>query len=249
MARAPSRSELIFGHGAGVNTDRLKEIVESTTFIYCIKLPGFVCHTGGAAFPQYTMIKVGISKNPAQRLYEIMRSFQEFGVSAAETQLEFIREGDSHDTTAEKSKSGKYIIFTQKCHSVKGEIDYESQIRLLLSGDQKLDESFRDQFKGSLDGDRPRSYVDQVGITEWVLAPTALIEQIQQKFRQGWNLKPQLFGCPSGHDFYQELVLQKATSKRQNPAQVNQFLAAHYVRIKFLPSGFNYDQRISPVAT
>ena len=257
----------------------------SKTFIYCIKLPGFECHTtlnqpthqsqGGhflqpdldpddhddrdfqympqqpvaprPSLPQYTMIKVGISTNPARRLHEIMRSIEGFGVPAAETHwFNVIRESDPPDATAEKGKSEDNVIFIQKCHSVKGHIDYELEIRRLISDNQELDKSFQEKFEESLDGDRPRSYVAQVGITEWVLAPMALIGKIRQYFRK-WNWKDRtLMGYPGGDELY-DLYKAKGLSPESStvsqswdPAQVNRFFVAHNVKIEFLPTRFSY---------
>ena len=284
MAQGPYGYQL-----SDYNVKILQEIEASKTFIYCIKLPGFKCHTtfnqpthqsqGGHflqpdldpddhddrdfqympqqpvalrlsySLPEYTMIKVGISTNPARRLHEIMRSIEGFGVAAAETQFKFIRESDSPDDNVENGKKEDNVIFIQKCHSVrKGEFDYELAIRRLISSNQELDKSFQENFAESLDGDRPRSYVAQVGMTEWVLAPMAFIGHIQQCFRK-WNWKNRtLMGYMSGDEFYKGLSSEKSIYQSQDPAQVNRFFIPHKVKIEFIPTRFAYDQDILPVA-
>ena len=220
--------------------ERMKEIHESKRFIYCIKLPGFECHTNP---PLYTMIKVGISKNPAKRLHEIMRGLEGFGVPAEETQFKFISEGDPPDVyTAEKCMKEDNVIFIEQCHSVQEhQVDYEIQIRSLIAGNQGLDERFREEFENRLRDDKARGYMKDVGITEWVLAPTALIEHIKC-FRPKQN--PQLFGCRSAYKLFEQVSIQKSAAQSRNPILLDRFLNAHNVTIRFLPTGFAYVQHI-----
>ena len=275
MAQGP------YGLPLDCNVKIRQEIEASKTFIYCIKLPGFECHTTlnqpthqsqGVHFLQpdfqympqqpvalkpslfeYTMIKVGVSKNPARRLHEIMRSIEGFGVAAAETQFKFIRESDPSSVTVEKGKSEDNVIFIQQCHSVKrpNKMDCESAIRQRI-GRQELSKRFRDEFKKSifdrLEGDG-ESYVEQVGMTEWVLASTTLIGQIQQNMRRKiWKLS--LPGCPSGEEFLQDLIRQKSQSQTQDKEQVFYgFKTPHKVKIKLPPTSFAYDQDILPLSS
>ena len=126
----------------------------------------------------YTMVKVGISTNPARRLCEIMRGFEEFG--AHDTEFSAIRESDSPDDTVGKGKLEDKVVFIKKCRNIG---DAESQIRHLIG--QQLGKAFQDQFTANL-GDEKRSALNQVGMTEWVLINTDLMKAIQQQYRRNW---------------------------------------------------------------
>ena len=62
----------------------------------------------------YTVVKVGISANPADRLYEIMRGIEGFGAQG--THFSVIRENDSPADTVEKGKLEENIVFIKQCH-------------------------------------------------------------------------------------------------------------------------------------
>ena len=193
------------------------------------------------SLPQYTMVKVGISTNPANRLRNIMGSFEEFGATDG-TQFNFISENDSPDATVEKGKREENVIFIQKCCSLR---NAEGDIRQLL-GQNRLGQRFRDQFKESL-SDVQESYIKQVGMTEWILIPTALMSSIQQEFRRNWT-GPGSFisnsqyrrsiyafiGCKSGQQFYNNL------ESFQGDYQLTAPMMAHKVRIEFLPKSFTF---------
>ena len=90
--------------GQGGSRSYLSEfsLTGENLYIYCVKLP-FTCDSFHQSLPapfdqllqvpQYSMVKVGISKEPAQRLCTIMNAFKEFG--AQDTQFHYLRENDS----------------------------------------------------------------------------------------------------------------------------------------------------------
>ena len=274
---------------------------DEVKFIYCIKLPGFECHTSRSttpevqhrqdarrlqsgfeylapmfgqgifsqttsalldayplrwrprvtplplptSLPQYTMVKVGISTDPANRLRNIMGSFEEFGATDG-TQFNFISESDSPDAAVEKGKREENVIFIQKCCSLR---NAEGDIRQLL-GQNRLGQRFRDQFKESL-SDVQESYIKQVGMTEWILIPTALMSSIQQEFRRNWTGPGSfisnsqyrrsiyvIIGCKSGRQFYNNLASFRGDYRLTVP------MMAYEVRIEFLPKKFSYSIRI-----
>lgn len=234
-------------------------------FIYCIILPGFECHSSPirqptnsdpdpymvtivhGMLPQYLMVKVGISarSNPADRLKEIMKGFEGFG--ANNTHFQNLEEGD---TIVEKYKQEASIIFLKRCYDVEEKVkDAEMKIRRLLGRD--LGHSFQNQFTRHLDPSK-RQYVDDVGMTEWILTDTSCMKWIQEAFRKnGIARSPSYFYTntaklnisqqnPTGDDVYRQIL---AVQSQRLHVCVPQFV--HNVEIKFTPTGFSFPLTIN----
>ena len=233
------------------------------TYIYCLKLPGFQCQIeanpvphpdlyppsiGVPKPPHYTMVKVGISTEPATRLYNIMRGFEGFGASHKGTQFQHIQEGDSPDDTLEKGKFEENIVFIKKCTQLG---DAERNIRKLIGHPEFNNEAFQEKFKKSLSGDR-QGYIDQVGMTEWVLVPTELTNLIQGDYRRNWCGR-----IPKPNDLRMAALLENCTAQRfygrlfqrvsayHNPPFTRKSLVPFNVSITFT-TGFRFPITIRP---
>ena len=190
------------------------------------------------------MIKVGISEIPANRLYNIMSGFEGFGVAAAETQFKFIRESDPPDVTVENGKSEDNVIFIQQCCSLG---DAERKIRCLIAEQNDRDlKPFQDQFKKRLGRER-QSYVDRVGMTEWILASTDLVTRIRMNYRRYWGeTKPGYLQdplsafnpYPTGEQFYKQ-IFDILVTYNFNLGQAQLQEEAPNVTVNFQPTGFS----------
>lgn len=231
--------------------------VDLGTCIYCVQLP-FKCQSVNPVtqralpelqrlllFPEYCVVKVGISNEPARRLHDIMSGFQGLGDSG-----QWFTDGlktSNHDcagNTFYKGKSEDKIVFIQKCRDLR---DAEDQIRQRIG--KKLDSTFQEQFRQSVDPDK-RSYTDRVGITEWVLMRTDLMKYIQQDYRSTWttaacpedpilqmtHIQSHRSLDPTGCEFTSEIFV------RCYQHELNCGLALHggMVKIKFLPTRFEF---------
>ena len=186
--------------------------------------------------PQYTVVKVGISSFPAHRLYGIMRGFREFG--AQDTQFQHFSENDSPDDTVKNGKCEEKIVFICKCHDPGSA---ENEIRQLIG--QQLGQSFQDQFTNSLDEDR-RSYMEQVGKTEWILIKTDLMKWIQQGYRKG-IIPKKLFGIePTGQQLHEQMRTTRVdyhlSVKLKQPWWQSVLAQKTYnIEVKFSPTEFS----------
>ena len=178
-------------------------------------------------------------------VYNIMRGLKGFGASEEETKFASLKEEDSLDDTFTKGKREDNIIFFKKCCSI-GEA--EKKIRQLIGVD--LGESFRRQFKEQLGRDK-QGYVDEVGMTEWVLIRTSLMKSIQQEFRRNWP-QSSMFAdcrrqpkhiwcsinlCPTGEQFRRQIE----SVLRAYQMHVNLAQEAYKVTITFPPlTNFSY---------
>ena len=99
-----------------------------------LPLQGSQCqsHSRSPDVPQYIIVKVGHSANPAHHICEIMGGFKYLG--AADTEFQQLKNSDGPDTTIEKGKSEPKIVFIRKCYaSNEREIEAaEENIRKLI---------------------------------------------------------------------------------------------------------------------
>ena len=187
------------------------------------------------SLPQYTIVKVGISVNPADRLTDIMRSFEEFGAHNAHFQ-----NLDENDTV-DKCKQEASIIFLKKCYDVKRNVeDAEVKIRKLLG--RELGPDFQDQFTSSLDYSK-HQHVSKVGKTEWILIETGRMKRIQEHFRHNGIaciIELSVMGkSPTGGDVYKQLGrIVNSHNLGQQRFRLPQ--VDHNVEIKFTPTGFTF---------
>ena len=181
----------------------------------------------------YTMVKIGISTHPADRLCSIMRGLEEFGAKGPH--FSQIRENDLPDDTVKKGQSEDNIIFIKKCSAIGST---ERDIRKLIGID--CGQAFQDQFKATIGDD---SYIDQVGMTEGVLMRNDLMKAIQHQYRQNWNLE--LFrrhyqatsSCPTGNVFFTQMDSFRSRVLKQR----NIIPPLPYdIKIHFPPTRFSY---------
>ena len=227
-------------------------------YIYCVLLP-FTCNSrpnlpvalSGAAgnlvrvyqqlpqqIPHYSVVKVGVSKEPAQRLYSIMRAFEEFG--AQDTQFHYLRENDSPLNTIEKGKREEKVIFITRCHDLG---NAENKIRQTIGYDLRQNMEFQYRFTQTLDEDK-QEYEKQVGKTEWVVIRTNLMKCIQEHYRRNWSvsamLSSRLADCPTGEEFRAE-IFSLCFQYEQNQQQgLPQDTVPYEVRIQFPPTNFSF---------
>ena len=259
-------------------------VSKAVTYLYCVKLPGFECQREStsktSSYPHtfsqqrletsarrlratlrsirersyYSMVKVGISTEPAERLYSIMRGLERFGANWSH--FKEIGEIESPDDTVKNGRSEVNIIFIKKCCDIGSA---ESDIRKLIGDD--CGQAFRDQFKRTLDDDK-QSYVDKVGMTEWVLMRNDLMEAIQNQYRQNWcsisfqqshddhlcrsgqkctaSLTPSSCHTVTGNEFFGQMrsFHFRVLTQRVTPTS--------YVKIKFPPTEFAYIHKLKP---
>ena len=237
-------------------------------YIYCVQLP-FVCRSFSPSlpatftavttasvdfprlyqqlpqqFPHYSVVKVGMSKEPAQRLCTIMKAFKEFGVH--DTQFHCLCENDSPEYTIEKGKREEKVVFIRKCRNLG---NAENKIRQIIGHSIGQDIRFQDQFTQALYEDK-QEYVKQVGKTEWVLIKTNLLEWIQSDFRHNWNMAaiqrdPTLsVHCPTGEQFCAQIFSLCFMHEQNQQHSLPQDTVAYEVEIRFPPTNFTFSVSI-----
>ena len=142
--------------------------------------------------------KVGITENPAERLYDIFNAFQEFGES--QPLLGRLSRSDDPQTAVAKAKSMNEIILIEKVHT-SGNAEHDIRAILQLqAGQPKLPQGFFDSFAASVPKEK-KSYLEVVGMTEWILMKDGLIGMLQQKFHGGGIHDLGFFGkVPNGEE-------------------------------------------------
>ena len=209
--------------------------------------------------PQWVVVKVGISKDPARRLHEIFDVFEELGVQK-QMYLGDISQTDTPEVCIRKAKSLDSIVFIQKVQDIG---TAEGDVRNCLG--RSLGEDFIKRFTSH----RGRS-LNSDGMTEWIVAEYGLVVDLQGKFRFGqlytrWrkNLSEQLTGqlrTPSGNEFFRQFFAHCLTyfaskgSARRQFEDRGEALMSHpssyrpqsqNVIIKFEPTNFLYELNIT----
>ena len=149
--------------------------------------------------PQSVVAKVGITENPAERLYDIFNAFQEFGEPQPLLRsLSKSQSDDPHTAVTKAKKSMNEIIFIEKAHTPG---NAEHDIRAILqAGQPKLPQKFLDSFATSVPKEK-KGYLDVVGMTEWIMMKNELAGMLQQKFRGGGIYELGLLGeLPNGEE-------------------------------------------------
>lgn len=148
----------------------------SSNYIYCFQLPDFECRSLPPGAPQYTIVKVGHSIDPADRICEIMGGFKNLG--ASDTEFQRFNSSVSPDEAIKFGKNEPKIIFIRKCCvSNETEIEViEEKIRKFIGYPCASD--FQQLFKSQINPAQ-RNYLDRVGKTEWVIMPTDFMYHIQ----------------------------------------------------------------------
>ena len=141
------------------------------------------------------MAKVGITENPAERLYKIFNAFENLG----ETQplLKTLSLYDDPQTAVAKAKKINEIIFIESVHTPGSA---EKNIRTILQiGQPTLPQDFFTSFEAKVPQEK-KDYLDVVGKTEWIIMESGLASMLQKKFRGlgGIYESRLLFGIPSG---------------------------------------------------
>ena len=155
-----------------------------SNYIYCFQLPDFECRSLPPGAPQYTVVKVGHSIDPAVRICEIMGGFKNLG--ASDTEFQCFNSSVSPDEAIEFGKNEPKIIFIRKCRaSYEKEIEVaEEKIRSWVGCPCASD--FQQQFESQIDPAKLK-YLDRVGKTEWIIMQTELMYHIQQQeYRRDW---------------------------------------------------------------
>ena len=173
-------------------------------YIYCILLP-FQCTSQGPSYylnsgllgqhpspqpPESFVAKVGITRNPAKRLSDIYTAFQEFGESGPLFRLRnsTLSSSDDFQTVIQKAKLIADIIFIEKVHSLGNtEKDIRTKIvqtSVIQLGQPELTDEFRESFKAVVP-EAKKHYLDDVGITEWIIISNPLAMNLQKQFRKG----------------------------------------------------------------
>ena len=220
-------------------------IQPEVNYIYCIQLPDFEC-TSNLQAPEYNVLKVGHSKNPAHRICEIMGAFEQ--LEAKDTKFLELSNGDPPDTAVENSRKEPKVVFIRKCRANdEAEIEaVEAKIRQHIGHSCVPDSQ---QLKSQIDTGKQK-YLEKIGMTEWILMSTGLVECIKKQFQGNWithsiyETEKILYGLPpTGEQFYQQLsqILGNYDREQQNKHQ-----EVHQVQIKFKPTGFHYLKTISP---
>ena len=180
-------------------------------YIYCIWLP-FQCTSQGPSYqldsvlwglpppsPESVVAKVGITKNPAERLCDIYTAFQEFG--EPQPLLSILSRSDDPQTAIMKAKSIDNIVFIEKVRNPgNAEKDIRTNIvktTVIDLGQPQLTEDFRELFKAKVPQAK-KCYLENVGITEWIIISTPLAKNLQKRFREGaiWQQRR----VPSGEE-------------------------------------------------
>ena len=177
------------------------------SYIYCILLP-FQCTSmtiDAMLFPlsqppvslpppESVVAKVGITKNPAERLCDIFNAFEVFG--ELQPLLRSLSRSDNPQTAVAKAKSMNEIIFIEKLLTPG---NAEHDIRATLqAGQPELPQEFFDKFIASIPQEK-KGYLDVVGMTEWLMVKTDLAGMLQRKFRGGGIFELGLVGLvPNG---------------------------------------------------
>ena len=178
-----------------------------------------------------------------------MRAFEEFG--AQDTRFHHLRDSDPTDTAVENSRIEPKVVFIRKCRAHnETEIEaVEANIRSLLGHSCAPDSV---QFKSRIDMEKQK-HLKEVGMTEWILMSTGLVECIKKQFQRRWieysmfETENRLYGLPelppTGEQFLKQQcqVLWDYDREQQNTHQV-----VHEVQVKFKPTGFCHCTTISP---
>ena len=222
---------------------------DTHTYIYCVKLP-FVCNSSphSLILPQYNVVKVGRSDDPARRLFEIMKGFRHFG--SHQEWFTSLKESDKPVDVFYKGKKEENVIFIQKCCNPS---DAEHQIRKIIG--YELEQDFQDRFVQTLNQGK-QQYIDKVGKTEWVLIRNDKLIWIQRDYRSTWRASEPLThityfgtdgGCtlpqsdPNGQEFVNKMDMLCWQHKESPVVNVD-----HEVEITFPPTNFRFTQ---PIAT
>ena len=215
-------------------------------YIYCIQLPGFECLSDSQKAPEYNVLKVGHSKNPAHRICsEIMKGFEEFG--AQDTRFLQLRDGDTPDIAVEKSRNEPKVVFIRKCRAYnEAEIEaIEEKIRKHIG--HLCIPDFQ-QFRSRIDRDK-QQHLERVGMTEWILMSTGLVECIKNQFQRRWIAHSiyeteKGYGLPpTGEQFLRQLCQVQCDYDREHQKEHQ---VVHQVKITFKPTDFTYFITISP---
>jgi hypothetical protein len=124
--------------------------------------------------------KVGITENPAERLYDIFKAFENLG--EPQPLLTSLSRDDDPQTAVAKAKLIDKIIFIEKVHTPG---TAEKDIRTILQiGQPNLPQDFFPLFAAQVPKEK-KGYLDVVGKTEWIMMKNGLVSILQQKFRGG----------------------------------------------------------------
>lgn len=183
---------------------------QQESYIYCIQLP-FRCTSmtldamlrpGKHLLPPPQSVwvaKVGITINPAERLYDIFNAFQELG--EPQPLLRSLSRSDDAKTAITKAKSMNEIVFIEKVHDHAPE-NAEHNIRAILQiGDPKLTKEFFVSFEASVPREK-KVYLDGLGMKrpEWITMSANLAGMLQKKFRGGGIYEFGIVKVPNGEE-------------------------------------------------
>ena len=150
---------------------------EEREYIYCIVLPF------QPSSPSVVVAKVGITKNPAERFYDIFHAFEVFGEPQP-----LLKKLPEDDNPTEWAKSIDEIIFI---HEVRNPGTAEKDIRTQLIQKSvihfyqpELKSDFRDSFTAKVPKEK-KDYLKSVGMTEWIILDHSLAMSLQKIFRAG----------------------------------------------------------------
>ena len=216
-----------------------------SNYIYCFQLPDFECRSLSPAAPHYTVVKVGHSINPADRICEIMEGFKNLG--ASDTEFQHFNSTISPDAAIESGKKEPKIIFIKKCcASNEKEIEVaEEKIRSLVGC--PCASNFQQRFESQIDPAKLK-YLDRVGKTEWIIMQTGLMYHIQQQeYHRDWINQSiyQLTGNirlrPTGEQFCLQLsgAAQDYYSSRRQKGTKHQVQTENTVVINFRVSSYH----------
>ena len=161
-----------------------------SSYIYCILLPfQYTCNSKTVMFPKWSdpeppksksvVAKVGITKNPSERLYDIYNAFEQFG--EPQPLLRQLARSDDPQTAIAKAKLMDEIIFIEEVHTPE---NAEHDIRdALQAGQPKLpQELFFTSFAAYVPKEK-MGYLDVVGKTEWIMMKNKLADKLKEQFR------------------------------------------------------------------